>query len=37
MADPKAQLQAADAAGARFKLISTDGAFSMDGYITIGL
>jgi glycine C-acetyltransferase len=32
MADLEAQLQAADAAGARFKLISTDGVFSMDGY-----
>jgi glycine C-acetyltransferase len=33
MADLETQLQAADAAGARFKLISTDGVFSMDGYI----
>lgn len=33
MSDLEAQLQAADAAGARFKLISTDGVFSMDGYI----
>ncbi len=33
MADLEAQLQAADAGGARFKLISTDGVFSMDGYI----
>lgn len=33
MADLEAQLQAADKAGARFKLISTDGVFSMDGYI----
>jgi glycine C-acetyltransferase len=33
MADLEVQLQAADAAGARFKLISTDGVFSMDGYI----
>ena len=33
MADLERQLQAADAAGARFKLISTDGVFSMDGYI----
>jgi glycine C-acetyltransferase len=33
MADLKAQLQAADAAGARFKLIATDGVFSMDGII----
>jgi glycine C-acetyltransferase len=32
MADLEAQLQAADAAGARFKLIATDGIFSMDGY-----
>lgn len=33
MADLEAQLQAADEAGARFKLIVTDGVFSMDGYI----
>lgn len=33
MGDLEAQLKAADAAGARFKLISTDGVFSMDGYI----
>ncbi len=33
MADLEAQLQAADAAGARFKMITTDGVFSMDGYI----
>ncbi len=33
MADLEAQLKAAAAAGARFKLISTDGVFSMDGYI----
>jgi glycine C-acetyltransferase len=33
MADLEAQLQAADTAGARFKLITTDGVFSMDGYI----
>ena len=33
MADLGAQLQAADAAGARFKLIATDGVFSMDGII----
>ncbi|MGA0587491.1 glycine C-acetyltransferase [Dyella sp. KRB-257] len=33
MADLEAQLQAADAAGARTKLITTDGAFSMDGFI----
>ncbi|MBL8312642.1 MAG: glycine C-acetyltransferase [Rubrivivax sp.] len=33
MADLEAQLQAADAAGARFKLIATDGVFSMDGII----
>lgn len=33
MADLETQLQAADANGARFKLITTDGVFSMDGYI----
>lgn len=33
MVDLEAQLQAADAAGARFKLIATDGVFSMDGII----
>ena len=33
MADLEAQLQAADAAGARTKLITTDGVFSMDGFI----
>ena len=33
MADLEAQLKAAESAGARFKLISTDGVFSMDGYI----
>jgi glycine C-acetyltransferase len=33
MADLEAQLQAADAAGARFKLVTTDGVFSMDGII----
>lgn len=33
MADLEAQLQAATEAGARFKLITTDGVFSMDGYI----
>jgi glycine C-acetyltransferase len=33
MADLEAQLKAADAAGARFKLVVTDGIFSMDGYI----
>ncbi len=33
MADLEAQLKAADEAGARFKLITTDGVFSMDGYI----
>ena len=33
MADLEKQLQAADAAGARTKLISTDGVFSMDGFI----
>lgn len=33
MADLELQLIAADKAGARFKLITTDGVFSMDGYI----
>jgi glycine C-acetyltransferase len=33
MADLEAQLKAADAAGARFKLVVTDGVFSMDGYL----
>ena len=33
MADLEQQLIAADKAGARFKLITTDGVFSMDGYI----
>jgi len=33
MDDLEAQLKAADAAGARFKLIATDGVFSMDGVI----
>jgi len=33
LADLEAQLQAAEAAGARFKLVFTDGAFSMDGTI----
>ena len=33
MGDLEEQLKAADAAGARFKLITTDGVFSMDGYI----
>lgn len=33
MADLEAKLKDADAAGARFKLITTDGVFSMDGYI----
>lgn len=33
MADLKAQLIEADAKGARFKLIATDGVFSMDGFI----
>jgi glycine C-acetyltransferase len=33
MADLERQLQAADAAGARTKLISSDGVFSMDGFI----
>jgi glycine C-acetyltransferase len=33
VADLEAQLIAADAKGARFKLIATDGVFSMDGFI----
>ena len=33
MADLEAQLITADAKGARFKLIATDGVFSMDGFI----
>lgn len=33
MADLEAQLQAANAAGCRTKLITTDGVFSMDGFI----
>lgn len=33
MADLEAQLRAAEVAGARFKLITTDGVFSMDGHI----
>lgn len=33
MADLEKQLQAADAAGVKTKLITTDGAFSMDGFI----
>jgi len=33
MADLEAQLQATDAAGVRFKMIATDGVFSMDGII----
>jgi glycine C-acetyltransferase len=33
MAELEQRLQEADAAGARFKLITTDGVFSMDGYI----
>ena len=33
MADLEAQLKAADEAGTRYKLITTDGVFSMDGYI----
>jgi len=33
MADLEARLKEADAAQARFKLIATDGVFSMDGYI----
>ncbi len=33
MADLERQLQAAHAAGCRFKMIVTDGVFSMDGYV----
>ncbi|MCH1583447.1 MAG: glycine C-acetyltransferase [Flavobacteriales bacterium] len=33
MADLEAQLQAANEAGHRFKIIVTDGVFSMDGYV----
>lgn len=33
MGDLETQLQAADAAGCKIKLISTDGVFSMDGFI----
>jgi len=33
MADLEAQLKAANEAGARYKLIATDGVFSMDGYL----
>ena len=33
MEDLEVQLKAADEAGARIKLIATDGVFSMDGYI----
>ena len=33
MNDLEATLKEADAAGARFKLIATDGVFSMDGYV----
>ena len=33
LTDLEAQLQAADARGCRFKLIATDGVFSMDGFI----
>ncbi len=33
MADLEAKLKEAEAAGARFKMIATDGVFSMDGYI----
>ncbi len=33
MADLEAKLKEADAAGARFKLVVTDGVFSMDGYV----
>ncbi len=35
MADLEAQLQAADAAGCRTRLITTDGVFSMDGSIAL--
>jgi glycine C-acetyltransferase len=33
MAELEARLQEADAAGARYKMIASDGVFSMDGYI----
>ena len=33
MADLEAQLRAADAAGAKLKMITSDGSFSMDGFI----
>ena len=33
LADLEAQLQKADADGARFKMIATDGVFSMDGFL----
>jgi glycine C-acetyltransferase len=33
MADLEARLSEADAKGARFKMVATDGVFSMDGYI----
>ncbi len=33
MADLETQLQQADADGARFKIVVTDGVFSMDGYV----
>jgi len=33
MADLEAKLEEADAAGARFKLVATDGVFSMDGIV----
>ena len=33
MADLEARLKEADAKGARFKMIATDGVFSMDGYL----
>lgn len=33
MADLEEKLKEADAAGARFKLVATDGVFSMDGYL----
>ena len=35
MEDLEVQLQAATESGARFKLIATDGVFSMDGYIAL--
>jgi len=33
LAELESRLQEADAAGARFKLVVTDGVFSMDGYL----